>query len=405
MDSEVGVLQAKLDKSALKGVKPKQRIQSHSFQELSLGLAVELSYRKASEMMNRFLHRSGDAAVRSTTLEDRVEAFGCALSAAYEDKAGEILESNQIDRQSGVVGENSVIPSAVRAPDLPAALGQKQARRLMADYNRGKESRMKIRYGEQVANTEASPERCCYISVDDVGVKSQKERRKGGAKRSKKYVENTVIHIHSDGKQYAITAVGMDKAFKLLMAFLLENRLMENRRLIFFTDGAANIRDRIKRMFAFREHTIILDWLHLEKKCMEYMSMAVKGTKTEKETLKRTLVSILWTGRADRALEYLGSIKEENIKSHKILGDLEGYLGRKAPDMACYALRHELGLRISSNRVEKENDLVVASRQKHNGMAWSEKGSAALAIITAARRNGELHSFVIKRQIGFKLVG
>ena len=35
------------------------------------------------------------------------------------------------------------------------------------------------------------------------------------------------------------------------------------------------------------------------------------------------------------------------------------------------ALRANLGLRNSSNPVEKANDLVVAGRQKHNGMAWS----------------------------------
>lgn len=69
----------------------------------------------------------------------------------------------------------------------------------------------------------------------------------------------------------------MDKVFKRLVAFLLENRLMENSRLIFLTDGATNIRDRIEKYFAFRERTVIPDWLHLEKKCHEYMSMAVRG--------------------------------------------------------------------------------------------------------------------------------
>ena len=50
----------------------------------------------------------------------------------------------------------------------------------------------------------------------------------------------------------------------------------------------------------------------------------------------------------------------------------------------------ELGLRNSSNDVEKENDLIVAQRQKHNGMSWSTTGSGALAQITALSINGEL---------------
>ena len=47
-------------------------------------------------------------------------------------------------------------------------------------------------------------------------------------------------------------------------------------------------------------------------------------------------------------------------------------------------------MRVSSNRVEKANDLLVANRQKHNGMSWSEKGSGALAAITALEVNGIL---------------
>ena len=60
----------------------------------------------------------------------------------------------------------------------------------------------------------------------------------------------------------------------------------------------------------------------------------------------------------------------------------------------CYALRAELGLRNSSKRVEKENDLVVAQRQKHNGMSWSATGSGALAQITTLSINGELYDWL-----------
>ncbi|GJG31292.1 hypothetical protein PRBRB14_21710 [Hallella multisaccharivorax DSM 17128] len=68
-------------------------------------------------------------------------------------------------------------------------------------------------------------------------------------------------------------------------------------------------------------------------------------------------------------------------------------------------MRHELKLRISSNRVEKANDLVVAMRQKHNGMAWSEKGSSALAVITASMINGEIEEWITKQKISYRMVG
>ena len=48
----------------------------------------------------------------------------------------------------------------------------------------------------------------------------------------------------------------------------------------------------------------------------------------------------------------------------------------------------QLGLGCSSNPVEKENDVVVAHRQKKNGMAWSDEKSPAPSALAAVRRNG-----------------
>jgi hypothetical protein len=69
----------------------------------------------------------------------------------------------------------------------------------------------------------------------------------------------------------------------------------------------------------------------------------------------------------------------------------------------CYALRERLGLRNSSNRGEKANDLVVARRQKHNGMSWSDDGSFAFATVATAVSNGELDNWVHRRLFSFNL--
>ena len=82
---------------------------------------------------------------------------------------------------------------------------------------------------------------------------------------------------------------------------------------------------------------------------------------------------------------------------------IKAYIYRKSQTITCYTLRHELGLRISSNRVKKANDLVVATRQKHKGMSWSKKGSGALAIITATMINGELREWMTKHSIDYKM--
>ncbi|HWS83552.1 MAG TPA: hypothetical protein VN207_04770, partial [Ktedonobacteraceae bacterium] len=74
---------------------------------------------------------------------------------------------------------------------------------------------------------------------------------------------------------------------------------------------------------------------------------------------------------------------------------------RNSSCIPCYALRKKLGLRTSSNPVEKANDLMVSTRQKHNGMSWSPDGSTCLATLTALRHNDEHMQWLRHRDIPF----
>ena len=390
-----------MDKKAVKSLKPKQRLRSSSFCELNLRLVSKLSYRETADVLNRVLHRDESVSVKTSTLEDWVESYGESLSEGYMSKAEEILDSYDIDKQSGIISEGASLPPSVLNPELPAVIGEKQARHLITEYNRGRDRMTKLKYDDLASGIEEGPGKCCYISVDDIGVRFQKPERKGKCKKGRSFIENTVIHIQAEGKQYTLTAIGMDKAFKLLVAFLLENRLMEDYRLVFFSDGATCIRDSIEKYFGFRQYTIILDWLHLEKKCNEFLSMGIKGSKDEKQRIKKELASILWTGRHQNAICYLESLKKSLVRNAVKIEELKDYIRRKSPNLTCYALRHELNLRISSNCVEKANDLVVAARQKHNGMSWSKNGSGALAVITVTVINGELDGWITKHRIDY----
>ena len=370
---------------------------------MNLRLVSKLSYRETADVLNRVLHRDESVSVKTSTLEDWVESYGESLSEGYMSKAEEILDSYDIDKQSGIISEGASLPPSVLNPELPAVIGEKQARHLITEYNRGRDRMTKLKYDDLASGIEEGPGKCCYISVDDIGVRFQKPERKGKCKKGRSFIENTVIHIQAEGKQYTLTAIGMDKAFKLLVAFLLENRLMEDYRLVFFSDGATCIRDNIEKYFGFRQYTIILDWLHLEKKCNEFLSMGIKGSKDEKQRIKKELASILWTGRHQNAICYLESLKKSQVRNAVKIEELKDYIRRKSPNLTCYALRHELNLRISSNRVEKANDLVVAARQKHNGMSWSKNGSGALAVITATMINGELDRWMTKHRIDYRM--
>jgi len=50
---------------------------------------------------------------------------------------------------------------------------------------------------------------------------------------------------------------------------------------------------------------------------------------------------------------------------------------------------------------EKANDVLVSSRQKHNGMSWSASGSSSLATLTSLRRNDEHMQWLRHHDIPF----
>jgi hypothetical protein len=175
---------------------------------------------------------------------------------------------------------------------------------------------------------------------------------------------------------------------RLVLAFLLHNHLLSHN-LIFFVDGHRTLYTAILAAFSwFPSFQIILDWYHLQKRCQEQLSLALKGRALRNALLQQVL-PCLWHGWVDRAIALLQAVEPAQIKDQAALETLMGYLQRNRPYLPCYAVRKRLGLRNSSNLGEKANDLIVSDRQKHNGMSWSKPGSVALATVTALVRNRE----------------
>jgi len=289
VDCEIGFFSVLLGKSAASSLKPKQHLLSGYYRELSLHLVGDLSYRDTKMAMKHFLHAEKSEEVKVSTLKDRVESEGKKLSKAYVKKATGILKSHDVDVNTGVIEASSPLAESVINTPLPATLDEKTVRQHITEYNRERDKDTKLKYGMIASQIEANPEDCCYISIDDVGVRFQKEKRKGDYKKDKKFVENTVVHVQKGNLQYTITATGMQTAFLQLVAFLLDNNLMAGSHLVFLTDGARNIRENIEKYFGFRRYTIILDWFHLKKKCNEYLCMILQGKKQEKDVYRHTV--------------------------------------------------------------------------------------------------------------------
>ena len=384
---------------------PKERIESISIQELSLHLCAQNSYRTACGFLNTAFHRSGEDSFKLRTLADGVDSAGRRISRMLDAHCRDTLEKNGVDSMTGIPRDTGSIPACISAPSCagedPSADKTALFREIIGRYNSDRDETCQIKNETLINTVEQDPSNCVYVSIDDVGVKHQKDSRKGDREKSGKIVENTVIHVQAPEGSYVLTAIGMGNAFKLLLAFLFDNRLLENRHLYFFSDGASNIRKSIETYFSFCPSVHMLDWYHLEKRMTELLSMALKGKKDDRHGIRYVLDGMLWAGNIDDAIKYLSTMDRKHVKNGSKLQEAIDYLERKRPYICCYALRGILGYRNSSNPAEKANDIIVAARQKHNGMSWSYSGSHALAVITASVRNNEIHNWIVSGQMWF----
>ena len=388
------------------GLKPKGYIYSILEEELEHLVIPGSTYRKSVSILNRMLHRGEGQLFKTSTLEDHVAAGGQKITAAMHMKAREILENTPGMSETGMIEDTDKIADCIKSPAPEPTLTDAGKADYFADiiskYNEDKEPCDQIKDPKLIEDTEINPDDCVYVSIDEVGVHHQKDTRKDGGTKNGKNVENTVIHVQCKEGEYTLTDTCMDKAYTLLMAFLFANHLLEDRHLYFFSDGANNIKVKIETYFKnLCPYNLMLDWYHLEKRMNELLSMALKGSKDIRHNIRYTLDQKLWAGNFDDAISYLNSLDKKMVKNQQRLEDAIAYLERKKPYAACYALRRELGYRNSSNPAEKANDIIVASRQKHNGMSWSYIGSGALASITALSSNGETMSWITDRSIRF----
>jgi hypothetical protein len=365
------------------------------FKELALvhGTAEE-SFRKTRDWLNRVRHQKD--ATPSRTLRDNATAEGRQISAHLAQRATAILHEHDFGT-AGVPTAAATDHSQRTLVTLPAAQVTQALQACAPEPE----------WVTEMATNPVpyeDPARSTNVSLDDVGVKRQKATRQGVAEPAKKhkYVHNTIAHIAHAGASYIISGQGVGPVLRLVLAFLLHNDLLQYN-LIFFVDGQRTLYTAILGAFTwFGPVQVILDWYHLEKRCKQQLSSALQG-RIIRNTVLEQLRPCLWYGCVDQAIAVLQDLDATTIKDQKALDTLIGYLERNRPYIPCYAVRKHLGLRNSSNRGEKANDLVVSNRQKHNGMSWSRSGSTALAAVTTVVRNQEYQQWFQTRTLAFRL--
>ena len=375
-----------------------EKYQTEGFKEIALiyGTAEE-SFRKTSALLNRIRHQD-EGGTPFRTVREATEHEGQLFQDHLKQKTRTIFQSNGFTSE----GCPEEVVSDARAPHS-SVVAEEDIAELVGQYEVLEDWKQEM-LNNPVAYEDS--EHSVNISIDEVGAKKQKEHREPTSsdppsKKNREYVQNTVIHVEKGGQSYILNGDGVLCGLRLLLAFFLHNDLLR-RKLIFFVDGHS-LYSAVLQFFSWHENlAVILDWYHLKKKCKELVSMVMKGRDLRNTVLEK-LTPLLWHGLVDQAIIYLESLPESEIKNEEERLHLMRYLAKNRPMIPVYAIRKELGLRNSSNRGEKANDLLVADRQKHNGMSWSKPGSVSLASVTALKKNKEYPKWFRERELEFKL--
>jgi hypothetical protein len=378
-------------------LKGKQWYRTIGFKDIAIFYGdIDNSFRKTTKLINRVRYQQIDG-TPYRTLQDNTEKEGARLVGYIENKATNVLRRHRFREDGKYIGDSSRFESA-----KPSCTSEEIIKNAAADLD-GEWDPQEILDNPVIFE---NPSRSVNIAIDDVGAKRQIETRaneeKPADQSKRKYVYNTVVRIDKEQNRYSLVGSGIKTTLRYLIAFLLSNSLIECR-FQFFTDGHTILNETILRCFSwYSNFGIILDWFHLVKKCKELLSLSMKGRLIRNDVLSQ-IMPLLWHGLTKRAINVLENIGSEKIKNDEKRMKLITYLERNMDKIPCYAIRKRLGLKNSSAIGEKMNDLIVSSRQKHNGMSWSKKGSLALAALTAAKLNGEKDIWMKKGILQFKL--
>lgn len=238
---------------------------------------------------------------------------------------------------------------------------------------------------------------------DAIGVKAQKPKRQRREQPATeepehpKTVVTDVVVLQTAPNQFEYLSVPMaaDGSVRLPIETVVLARMQQvygkcttPLPLVVISDGATVIRNRWHRAFGSAV-VVLLDWYHLGEKLRQLMSM-IAQSKPEKTTHLKVLLSDLWHGRAQAALDYLQQVVPRNREKWQ---ELITYLEKHRHEIVDYEQRRQIGKSIGSGRVEKAVDQVIGYRQKRKGRSWRPQGSHALGLLKVLELNGKWQEF------------
>jgi hypothetical protein len=225
-------------------------------------------------------------------------------------------------------------------------------------------------------------------SVDEIEVRRPEKRR---------FLELGTAYVRTaDGYRYL--SGNLELVLRQLLLLLRLCGGEAQTKILLLGDGARWILHFFQERLASWPMTmLILDWYHCRKKCYDLTSLICHG-RTAKRELLGLLLKHLWRGQVQETLDILEEYRPQ-AKNLAKLDELLQYLQKRQAFIPNYRQRRAHQQYIGSAHVEKGNDLIVARRQKHQGMHWSEQTSDALAALRTLRLNGGWDLYWQKQQV------
>ena len=379
------------------------RLWSPNLKELVISKANNSSFAQVAEDFNSILMRDDCIKFSPRTLNDCCQRWGNEAHENVLQQTNDILVESGFDPDSAKPLADTQLPSCPNECDIQEM--EAKIQEILDDFTQNHPN-----FPDMTGALESVelPENSVILLIDDVSCNRQKEHRDINGKvgsKSAETVGNTTAVILFDNNRYVITADNTREALTIALAYMLKHKLLENRLLVTFSDGASEIRKAIPEIFGFHKALKqYLDWYHVRKRINENLSMGLKCGKENREKKQEIISQILtklWFGDIDAAIKIIESIDLPFIRNSKKVQDTISYLNARRQYLYCYAARKIVGVTNSSARVEGFNDKLVASRQKNRGMSWSESGSHGLASLAMLIQNGDLADWITSGTVRF----
>jgi hypothetical protein len=365
-------------------------------QNLRDAVCDQMSDQSAGESRADVCQYAGDEDLlgRSTIL-DIVHHEGARLVAAQRERARARL-SDASEAQLALLGPTVADPDAVTewVDDDPPFDETEEA---LAEWDQTQSEWIATGFPGCEPAFPVAPDEPRTVDEGFVMVEPDEVKTKAQPATGRKEVWTYTAVVLVAGWRYYAAEATAEGLWLQVAALLLELGVLHGeRRLLVLGDGASWIRTWFEGL-GLPLKVMIVCWWHLRKRCYEQIS-AAGGPKDRRRALEKELLGQLWEGKADAAVDLLRGALEW-VKNPQAVEDLIGYLEKRRAYIPDYRQRQQAGLWIASTRVEKFNDWAISARCKHRGMSWSPEGVLALAVLEAARRNGELDRWRQDREL------